>query len=352
MNDLLLPRQVCLALAFTLAACSRSSDKVTIDLRRGSQGTPVATYAGGMLSVEEVNRALAQMPPMVRMRYQTPAQKKELVERLVRLDLLAREAAARGHANDPEVVEAFKNILAQRTVKDELDSKGTAPTDAELQAYYDAHPTDYARPETYRVSTLFLAAPENDASRRKTQGMRAQQLLAQARRMKPDDFAAFGQLVKANSEDPSKMMEGDLRALTLADLTNRYGPEVARAVQDLQNPGDLSGVVQARNGFHILKLRAHVPASQAPFAEVKAQITTRVQNEKRNQAYEKFLADLKTRASVQIDEAALAKVVVEATPRSGESGPMPRAMMPAPGSAPFPAPSPAPAPAPAPPARQ
>ncbi|HMK73307.1 MAG TPA: peptidyl-prolyl cis-trans isomerase, partial [Myxococcaceae bacterium] len=336
MIDLLLRRQGSLALVLALAACSRSSDKVTIDLRRGSQGTPVATYAGGFLSVEEVNRALAQMPPMVRMRYQTPAQKKELVERLVRLDLLAREAAARGHANDPEVVEAFKNILAQRTVKDELDSKSAAPTDAEVQAYYDAHPADYARPETYRVSTLFLAAPENDAARRKTQGMRAQQLLAQARRLKPDDFAGFGQLVKANSEDPSKMMEGDLRALTIADLTNRYGPEVARAVQDLQNPGDLSGVVQTKTGFHILKLRAHTPASQAPLAEVKAQITTRLQNEKRNQAYEKFLADLKTRANVQIDEAALAKVVVEGPPRGGEPGPMPpRAMMPAPGSAPL-----------------
>ena len=350
MNTLPLSRPACLGLALALAACSRSSDTVTIDLRRNAQGTPVATYRGGVLTVEELNRALAQMPPMVRMRYQTPAQKKELVERLVRLDLLARVAVARGHAKDPDMVEALKNILAQRMVKDEMDSKGTAPTDEELQAYYDAHVADFARPETYRVSTLFLAAPENDAARKKTQGARAEQLLAQARRMKPDDFAAFGQLVKANSEDPSKMMEGDLRALTVVDLTNRYGPEVAKAVQELKNPGDLSAVVHARNGFHILKLRAHTPAAQVPLAEVKGQIQTRLQNERRNQAYERFLAELKSRSNVQIDEAVLAKVVVEAAPPGASTGP--RTMVPAPAPGGVPAPQPAPMPAPAPPARQ
>jgi parvulin-like peptidyl-prolyl isomerase len=339
MNHRSLLRIACLASVLAAAACSRSSEKVTIDLKRPSQGTPVATYAGGVITVEEVNKMLAQMPPMVRLRYQAPAQKKEFIERLARLDLLAREAAKRGHATDPDVVESLKNVLAQKLVKDELDAKPPNLTDEELQAWYDAHTADFTRPETIRVSTIFLAVPERDAARAKTQQAKADKLLAQAQKLKADDFAAFGQLAKANSDDPSKALEGDLRALTLSDLTSRYGPEVAQAAQALKNPGDLSGVVHARNGLHILKLRAHTPPAQAPFTEVKGQIKTRLLNERRNQAYEKFLADLKARANFQVDEEALKKVLVDATPKPGEA-PGPRAMMPEQGHPPMPVPPP------------
>jgi peptidyl-prolyl cis-trans isomerase C len=339
-------RTACLAGALVVAGCSRPTEKVTIDLKRPSQGTPVATYRGGVITVEEVNKALAQMPPMVRMRYQSPAQKKDFIERLARLDLLAREAARRGHANDPDVVESLKNVLAQKLVKDELEGKPAAVSDEELQTWYDAHLAEFTRPETIRVSTIFLAVPEHDDAKAKTQQAKADKLLAQAQKLKADDFTGFGQLAKTNSEDASRALEGDLRALTVADLTNRYGAEVAQAALALKAPGDLSGVVHSRNGLHILKLRAHTPPSQAALAEVKGQIKTRLLNERRNQAYEKFLADLKTQASFQIDEAAMAKILIDPNPKAGEA-PTPRVMATDPGRPPAPAPTPVPAPPPA-----
>jgi hypothetical protein len=339
MKDLDLFRMVCLAGALVAAGCSRSSDKVTIDLRRPSQGTPVATFAGGAITVEELNKMLAGMPPTVRLRYQSPAQKKELIERLARMDLLARESVARGHASDPDVVETLKNVLAQKLLKEEGE-KALSPPDEELQAWYDSHGSDYTRPETWRVSTLFLAAPESNPAKVASQTAKADKLLAQAQKLKPDDFAGFGLLVKANSDDPSKALEGDLRALTVTELTNRYGPEVAKAVQGLQKPGDLSGVVHARTGLHLLKLRVHTPATQASFAEVKGQIRTRLTTERRNQAFDKFVSDLKTKANFTLDEAALAKVLVDAN-QKGDEAPGPRATMPAP----LPGPPPGPAPA-------
>jgi PPIC-type PPIASE domain len=335
-------RTTCLLAALAVSACSRSNDKVTIDLRRSTQGTPVATYAGGVLTAEDVNKALGQLPPMVRLRYQSPVQKKDFVERLVTLDLLAREAVREGHAKDPEVVETLKNVLAQKLVKDEKENKAPPVTDEEVQAYYDAHTADFIRPETWRVSTIFLAIPENDAAKQKAQLAKAEKLLGQAQKLKADDFAGFGQLAKANSEDPSKVLEGDLRALTAADLSSRYGPDVAQAAQALKEPGDLSGLVRAKTGVHILKLRIHTPQSQQALADVKAQLHTRLQNEHRNQAYDKFIADLKARAGLKVDEPALAKVVVDINPREGPQGP--RTMMPPPMG--LPAPNVAPAPPP------
>jgi parvulin-like peptidyl-prolyl isomerase len=344
---------VCLAAALALAACSRSSDKVTVDLRRSPNGTPLASYAGGVITVEDVNKAMGQLPPMVRMRYQSPAQKKEFVERLITLDLLARESVREGHANDPEVVESLKNVLAQKLVKDERENKAPAVTDEEVQAFYDAHTADFTRPETWRVSTIYLLVPENDPVKQKAQLAKAEKLLAQAQKLKADDFAGFGQLAKANSEDPSKAFDGDLRALTALELSSRYGPEVAQAAAALKNPGDTSGLVKTKAGVHILKLRAHTLTTVSSLNDVKAQIHTRLVNDHRNQAYEKFIADLKAKAGVNIDEAALAKVVVDATsPAPGM--PLPRTMVPTatPTLTPAPPTPPAVTPVPPPPAKQ
>jgi hypothetical protein len=344
----------CLALV-ALAGCSRSSDKVTVDLRRSGTGTPVATYAGGVLTVEDVNKTLGALPPMVRMRFQSPAQKKEFVERLITLDLLAREAVREGHANDPEVVESLKNVLAQKVVKDERENKSPTVTDEEVQAWYDAHTSEFTRPETWRVSTIFLAIPAGDPAKDKAQMAKAEKLLAQAQKLKSDDFAGFGQLAKANSEDPSKVMEGDLRALTAAELSSRYGAEVAQAAAALKSPGDLSGLVRTKTGVYILKLRIHTPTAVANLNDVKPQIRTRLQNDHRNQAYEKFISDLKTKAGVQVDEAALAKVQVDTTGKSEGGPPLPRMMMPGQPPAPVQIPglptNPAATPAPTPPAK-
>ncbi|MGO8968806.1 MAG: peptidylprolyl isomerase [Myxococcaceae bacterium] len=325
----------CLASALAAAGCSRSQDQVTFDLRRPSQGTPVATYNGGVITVEDVNKAVGQLPPMLRMRYQTPAAKKEFIERLITLDLLARNAVATGHAKDPEVVESVKNVLAQRVVKEARDKQAPAVSEEEVKAWYDGHTQDFIRPETWRVSTLLLAIPPGDAAKKTAQDAKAAKLLAQAQKLKPDDFTAFGALVKANSEDPSKAMEGDLRALTAVELSTRYGPEVAAAVEALKEPGQLTALVHGRTGVQFFKLRAHTPQTQTPLADVKGQIQIRLQNERRNQAYEKFLADLKANANLKVDDAALAKVLVDASPRPEEpSGAALHPMGPPPGSGP------------------
>jgi len=185
-------------------------------------------------------------------------------------------------------------------------------------------------------------------------------LQAKALRERPDFQAALLgvtaaqrqiQLAKANSEDPSKVLDGDLRALTAVELTSRYGQEVSQAAQALKNPGDLSGLVRAKAGVHILKLRLHTPQLLQALAEVKGQIRTRLQNEHRNQAYEKFIADLKAKAGLTVDEAALAKVVVEVTPRP-EGAPGLRTMLPSPTPVAAPAPTPALTPVPTPPAQK
>ncbi|HVP62454.1 MAG TPA: peptidylprolyl isomerase [Myxococcaceae bacterium] len=324
-----------------LLACQKggSADRVTIDLApRNKGGTPLATFKGGAVTVEDVNRQLSSLPPMVRMRLQGAAARKEYVEGLVRVELLAREGVRQGLQNDPEVIEIFKKTLAQKVLQQQLEKSGQ-PTDDEVKAWYENHQADYQRPETVQVQDLFLAADAKDAARRKARAAEAEKLRGKARALKPDDEQGFAALVRASSDDAlTKQLGGDLRPMPLGDLEARYGSEVAQAAKGLQATGEISPVVTTEKGFHLLRLKARLPAHTVPLDEVKAQIRNRLFSERRTAASDELMKRLKTESNYTLDEAALAKISTPAPPMPGMGHPgmggMPGAMPGGPGHPP------------------
>jgi peptidyl-prolyl cis-trans isomerase C len=297
-----------------LLGCQKgsSSERITLDLaQKPKGGTPLATFKGGTITVEEVNHQLAALPPMVRMRLQSPAARKDYVEGLVRVDLLAREGIRQGLQNDPEVVETVKKVLAQKTLQQTLEKNAPQPTDDEVKAWYDNHQADYQRPEMVQVQDLFLTADSKDAAKRKARSAEAEKLRAKAKALKPDDEAGFSALVKASSDDAlTKQLGGDLRLMPATDLEARYGTEVGQATKALQNPGDLSPVVATDKGFHVLRLKSRVPAHTQALEEVKMQIRNRLYSERRTAASDELMKRLKTESGYTLDEAALSQIAV------------------------------------------
>jgi peptidyl-prolyl cis-trans isomerase C len=294
-----------------LLGCQKgSSERITIDLaQKPNGGTPLATFKGGTITVEEVNHQLAALPPMVRMRLQAPAARKDYIEGLIRVELLAREAVRQGLQNDPDVVETVKKVLAQKALQQALEKNAPQPTDDEVKAWYDSHQADFQRPEMVQVQDLFLTADSKDAAKRKARSDEAAKLLARAKALKPDDDPGFSALVKASSDDAlTKQIGGDLRPMPTADLEARYGTEVGQAAKALHTPGELSPVVATDKGFHILRLKARAPAHVQPLDEVKMQIKNRLYSEKRTAASDELLKRLKSESGYTLDEAALAKL--------------------------------------------
>jgi parvulin-like peptidyl-prolyl isomerase len=308
MARFLLPSLAVLA----LLGCQKASsgDHITIELsQKPKGGKTLATFNGGSLTVEEVNRQLSALPPMVRMRLQSPAARKDYVEGLVRVELLAREAVRQGLQNDPEVVETVKKALAQRMLQVTLEKNAQQPTDDEVKAWYDAHQGDYARPETVQIQDLFLSADVKDAAKRKARSTEAEKIRAKAKALKPEDEPGFAALVKASSDDAlTKQMGGDLRAMPFTDLEARQGPEVAKAAKALQTPGEISPVVATDKGFHVLRLKARTPPHTLPVEEVKTQIRNRLYSERRTAASDELLKRLKADSNFTLDEAALAEL--------------------------------------------
>ena len=304
-----------------LLGCQKgsSTERITVDLaQKPKGGTPLATFKGGSITVEEVNRQLSALPPMVRMRLQTPAARKDYVEGLVRVELLAREAIRQGLQNDPEVLETIKKVLAQKTLQQTLEKGAPQPSDEEVKAWYDAHQADFQRPETIQVQQVFLTADSKDAAKRKARAAEAEKIRAKAHALKPDDEAGFAALVKASSDDAlTKQTGGDLHAMPLTDLEARYGAAVANAAKALQNPGDISPVVAEDKGFHVLRLKARTPVRTLPLDEAKMQIRNRLFSERRTTASDELMKRLKADANYTLDEAALAQIA----PPPGAGGP-------------------------------
>src|SRR4051812_38297106 len=112
MTRTLLPLMV-----LALCACSKQEwGKTELNFRHNKtgEGTKVATFAKDSVTAEELKQRFSELSPYARARYQTPEQKKEYVDGLVRFELLAAEAMKRGLANDPDVVETAKKVMVQK----------------------------------------------------------------------------------------------------------------------------------------------------------------------------------------------------------------------------------------------
>jgi peptidyl-prolyl cis-trans isomerase C len=323
-----------------LVGCERgpAPGQALVDFRHAREpgGTPVAAWKDDRVTAEELTRRLEEMSPALRERYQTLEQKREYVEGLARFELLVQEALARGLQDDPEVVASTKRALVARLMRSQLDEARPPVSDAEVAADYASHTEDYVRPEQVRLSHLFLAAPRADAARGEAARVKAEKLLAEARALPPKDFAAFGRLARAYSEEPrTQPLDGDLRYRSFETLARDFGPEVAEAARSLVagGPGTLSGVVRTDAGLHVLQLTGHQAAMDLKLEDVRERIAHRLTQEKRTRAWAELLAGLERRAGFSVDAAALSRVHVDmSTPMRAPSGPPP-------GSIPAPSPS-------------
>jgi peptidyl-prolyl cis-trans isomerase C len=197
--------------------------------------------------------------------------KKELLDSLIRYDVLALEARKRGYERDPEVVRVAKDkmvkLFAQQEILDKV--KTSDVSDAEVEKYYKDHANEYVRPETVRVSQIVVKAP-----------LKAAKALAEAKALPKNDMKSFRDLVAKYSEDAdSKQRGGDL--LQIDPKSTQYPQPVVAAAFALKETGDLSDLVSTPQGFALLKLTERRPALSRSLDDSKTEIQRRLLDELR-----------------------------------------------------------------------
>lgn len=305
-------------------ACSRpASDHVM-----GANGPVVVTFGNHQLTASEIQKELGQQSPFIRSRYQSLEKKKEFVDGIVRLDLLADEATKAGWDKDPDVQHEYKKAMVQKWMREKFnDKEGMASIpETDLHAYYDAHKDEYQRPERLRLQLIFFKG--NTPSVR-AEAEKALKLVAL--RVAKNDPSAFAELARNRSDDvASKVRGGDLDFHIHDELAKLYGEPVAAGADALKSPNDLSPLLAGLDGLYALRLEARQPAFNRTFDQVKATLQARLWNERRNTSFEAYVKELRDKANVKIDETELAKLDAMRPDMNANSAPAPMIQQPPP----------------------
>jgi peptidyl-prolyl cis-trans isomerase C len=317
---------LCLA-ALALFACKPSPG--TKGKAAARSGPVLARVDDTEITASDLQEVLARYAhtPFVLARYSTPEKKKELLDSLVRYELMAREALRRGYDRDPDVQRIAKKqmvaLFEKREITDKLRAEDVAPADVEK--YYSEHQAEFVRPEEVRVSQILM----HDAAA-------ARRIAAEAKAGRHDP-KSFRDLVERYSEDAdSKARAGDL---TFFDRkTTREPKALVEAAFAMTQVNDVMGPITSDKGFHILKLTDRRAETTRALADVKVDIQKRLLDQLRAQRKRELTDETRKSIRVEIYQDELAKIALAPTADGGR----PPAAPPVPGSAPTPAPTPKP----------
>jgi parvulin-like peptidyl-prolyl isomerase len=244
-----------------------------------------------------------------RLRYQSPERRKELLQEIIDVELLARDARKRKLDQTPETQQAIRQILRDALLADAKRDL-PAPVDipeAEVRAYYDAHRDEYREPERRRVAQIVVKDKET-----------ANKVIALAKKANSREW---GELSKTYSvaqapkgpEGPPPEMAGDLglvgRPGDPKGDNPRVPPEVRAAVFEIGEIGEvLSHAVETKAGFHVLRMLGKSDAHDRSLSDADRSIRVAILQAKIAEREKAMEAELRKQFPVTIDEEALAKV--------------------------------------------
>jgi len=286
------------------AGCSKSAPKSSLTsapAQSGELGQPVARIDDTVITLGEVQDLINKQAPFVRARYSSPEKKKEFVDNLIRIEVMAKEAEKRGYDKDPEVIRVMKQQMISKFLQKDFESKLRVEDvpDADVEKYYKEHPEEFNRPEEVRVSQILV--------KDKAKADKVAREAAAANRADPKAFRDL--VTKYSEDDDSKSRGGDL---TSFDRSTKVVPApIVDAAFALKEVGDVSAPIKTDRGYAVLKLTGKRPGFSRPLAEVKRTIQQRLFKDLRTKAMESFIDELRKKYTITVDEGNLAKVAID-----------------------------------------
>lgn len=294
------------ALALTAVACSKQTEQAPSEgevhkhgLSEEQANAVLVKVGDRTITVGELADRLASQSPYLQARFESPERRREFLDNLVKYELLVYEAKRRGYADDPEVVTARRNIMIQELIKQEIDEplENDDITDEEVQAAYDANPTEFDRPAQVRASHIFI---KNRA--------KAAEVL---KRAKKADRATFTKLARDESEDETTKADGgDLRFFT--EEAEKPPKAVREAAFSMNQVGSVyPQLIQDGGGYHIVMLTGKRAELKRTYEQAKRAIRHKLSRERKEAAMEALEQRLRKEVEVEVDHDALEHVKID-----------------------------------------
>jgi hypothetical protein len=293
----------------------------------------VAKVGDKPITLGDFARTLDRMDQFDRLRYQTKERRRELLDEIIDVELLAAEAKRRGLDKTGETEDAVRQILRDallsRSRKD-LPAPAEIPQE-DVRAYYQANIDRFREPERRRVGAI--AIDEKDRKE-------ADKVLKAALKLK--NATEWGDLFYAHAPGGPKA-RGPNAPLDLAGDLGFVGPPgdpkgqspkvpepVRAAVFKIAEVGTVADDLVAADGkLWVVRMTGLTAAHSRTLAEADRSIRVLIIQQKMAEREKALEDELRKKFPVQIDEQALSQVKVPsvadveaaATPRWNGDGP-------------------------------
>jgi len=301
----------------------------------------VAIVNSDLIMWSEVKREMAPERERLEKQYRGEelSRRLQMVEAMALTTMIERrlqlqEAKAKSvEVGDQEVKQAVKQLIQQgekidekdpastKSVRDQLTllrvvdrevRSGVMVADPEMKRYYQEHRDRFALPEEYTLSQILIKPRSSDEL--ESARAKAREVMTQLKQGE-----SFEDLALQYSDGPTAPRGGRLGLVRQGELL----PAIERGVANLV-PGGISEVVESPEGLHIVRLDDKKPKQFRPYEEVRQEIQALVFQQKSEDMFQSWLADLKNKAYIEIkfDNAPLKQTTsVPAPPPSPTSRP-------------------------------
>jgi peptidyl-prolyl cis-trans isomerase SurA len=277
----------------------------------------VAIVNSDLIMLSEMKRELATERERIQKEYrgEVLARRLKMAEYMALTSMIERklqlqEAKARGiTVTDQEVQQAIRQMKQQGKTLDEVNPSdikivreqltllrvvdrevrsGVMVSDSDMKRYFQEHRDRFALSEEYTLSQILIRprSPDDTAdAREKVREVMA--LLKQGE--------SFEDLALRFSDGPNASQGGRLGLVRQGELL----PEIERAITHLV-PGGISDLIETSEGFHIVRVDDKKPKQFRPYEQVRNEIQGLVFQQKSEDVFQAWLANLKNKAYIDI----------------------------------------------------
>ena len=195
----------------------------------------------------------------------------------------------RGYTMDrleKEITQSLQVFMVQQYVVEDV-----AVTEEELSRTYNNNLDKITQPESVRARHILITVGEG-ADEAEKQAAKEKILAIRDELAEGADFAA---LATAKSEGPSAKNGGDLGFFS----ADKMVPAFSNAAFALQ-PGETSGIVETRFGFHIIKLEERKEAWLPTLEQVKDSLRPQLEQQKAQFVFQEYLQKAQDKADITI----------------------------------------------------
>ncbi len=274
-----------------------SEERVVSDDESESEAIVIALVEGEAVTLADVQRNISSMSEAGQWLLDSSRVRQDFAQALVQRRMLASRALAEGFSNDPTVEFLAARASAEETLLrlTEAEFPAERPTDEEVAAYYEAHPTWYQR--DYEARFAIAVADQATANTVLNRANSAAMPLPVGERQ-----AAFAEIAVSEGADYHGEEDSLYGFVDRDTIIASFGEEAGESVFETGSLGSFFGPYEVAGGWAVLLVtRIHFPIETQLF-QVEPDIRRRIAQQRLDVSTDSVMQRLRDNASIELED--------------------------------------------------